>query len=178
MLPSTGVDDAIDASVYHMPDGNWKMWYKKNANTYSATSKNLITWAGTGNNEVHDCGHEAPVVFNWKGYYWMLVDPCSLSYSGLRIYRSEDGTKWEPNNDLLNTVGVREDDLDQGRHSDVVVIDDRAYIIYFTHPGRIYDEKGVEKYENSWAYRRSSLQIAELELKDGKIFCNRDKYAR
>ncbi|WP_146659233.1 hypothetical protein [Anaerohalosphaera lusitana] len=63
-------------------------------------------------------------------------------------------------------------------HADVFVVDGRAFIVYFTHPGRVYDDKGVEKHEDTLEYRRSSLQAAELKLVDGKIVCDRDEYAK
>jgi hypothetical protein len=48
---------------------------------------------------------------------------------------------------------------------------DRAYIFYFTHPGRTPANKGKDNYET----RRSSIQVAELEYLDGQITCDRDK---
>ncbi|MFA6581421.1 MAG: hypothetical protein WCS79_06425, partial [Paludibacter sp.] len=56
-------------------------------------------------------------------------------------------------------------------HADVVVNADKAYIIYFTHPGRTPENKGKTNYET----KRSSIQIAELEYRDGQIICDRDK---
>ena len=60
----------------------------------------------------------------------------------------------------------------------VTVIGDRAFIFYFTHPGRTYKMDGMEVEENTWNYHRASIQIAELEYVDGKIVCDRDKYAK
>jgi hypothetical protein len=48
---------------------------------------------------------------------------------------------------------------------------DRAYVLYFTHSGRRSDSAKDDLYEQ----RRSSIQVAELEYKDGRLSCDRDK---
>jgi len=58
-----------------------------------------------------------------------------------------------------------------GGHPDIVVNGDKAYIFYFTHPGRTVVNHGKDGSEQ----RRSSIQVAELEYLDGQITCNRDK---
>jgi len=174
-IPDT--HECIDASVFQLADGTWKMWYKDTkSNTSTFVSKNLNKWIPSGS-EISDNGHEGPVVFFWKNKYWMVTDECSLGYVGLHIYESTDATHWKRNNTILNKPGKREDDADQGRHCDVRVVGDKAYIFYFTHPGRSYNPKtGIEYEENTWQYHRASIQVAELELKDGTITCDRDKY--
>lgn len=172
-----GTHDMIDASVFQLVDSTWKMWYKTHdSKTYTSLSKDLKAWVPTGICEIDDVEHEGPVVFYWRTKYWMIVDECSLGYVGLHCYESDDCATWKRNSTILNTPGNREDDNDQGRHCDVRVVGDRAYIFYFTHPGRVYDLKGIEIEENTWQYHRASIQVAELELIDGKIVCNRDKY--
>ena len=47
-------------------------------------------------------------------------------------------------------------------------------MFYFTHPGRIPENKGIDNFET----RRSSIQVAELEYINGEIICNRDKPAQ
>jgi len=193
-VASTGIDGCIDASVTQLDDGTWKMWFKDEQHgsfTYSATSKNLVEWqrsTGKGDTlipEISNRRHEAPIVFRWKESWWMITDPTYEEYTGLDVFRSEDATHWTFNNTILNTPGRRPDDNDQGRHPDVQVIGDRVFIFYFTHPGRIYDRPGVsfpelmteDPDENRLRYRRSSLQVAELEWKNGKVDCDRNKYA-
>lgn len=172
-----GTLGSIDASAFQMPDKTWKMWYKSpDSKTYTGVSKNLKTWKLTGKSEISDCSHEGPIVFYWKDRYWNIIDECNLGYVGLHCYESTDATNWKRNNTILDKPGKRTDDGDQGRHCDVVVIGDRAFIFYFTHPGRVYDNKGIEIEEVSWDYHRASIQIAELELVDGKMVCDRDKY--
>ena len=127
--------------------------------------------------EVKNRHHEAPIVFKWKGFYWMITDPTYESYTGLDVFISSDATHWTFNNTILNEPGIRPDDIDQGRHADVKIINDQAIIIYFTHPGRIYLEDLNEDPDHGvYRYRRSSLQAAELEFVNGKIICNRNKY--
>ena len=197
-IASAGTDGCIDASVAQLPDGNWKMWFKdeqRGSFTYSAISTDLITWTrnsfedSTGKQafwpEVFNRHHEAPVVFRWKNSWWMITDPTYEEYTGLDVFRSDDATHWIYNNTILNTPGMRPDDNDQGRHADVQVVNDRAIIIYFTHPGRIYDQPGINLPDlprenpdgNNLRYRRSGLQMAELELQGDTIICNRDKFA-
>jgi hypothetical protein len=79
---------------------------------------------------------------------------------------------WAPDT-ILDKPGQRNDDAAVGQHADVVVSGDRAYVIYFTHPyGQDFPKKeGVL----ALASRRSSLQPAELEVRDGKLLCDRDK---
>ncbi len=49
----------------------------------------------------------------------------------------------------------------------MVVVDDRAFIIYFTHPWR--DVKGAAE----WDRRRSVILAAELEDRGGVLTCDR-----
>lgn len=169
----------IDGQVYQLEDGTWKMWYKNElagSETCSAISKDLKTWKITNVSEIKTSGHEGPVVFKWKGKYWNIIDECTNEYVGLYCYESTDATHWKYNSTLLSTPGLRPDDFDQGRHCDVIVIDDRAFMVYFTHPERTYSKKGYEIISDTYKYRRSSLQMVELEYKNGKIICDRNKY--
>ncbi|HJX71418.1 MAG TPA: hypothetical protein VJ346_05680 [Bacteroidales bacterium] len=58
-----------------------------------------------------------------------------------------------------------------GGHPDVLISRGRAFVFYFTHPGRTIENKGQDNYQT----RRSSIQVAELEMVNGQITCNRDK---
>jgi len=180
-LKATGLSGCIDASVFKMPDKSWKMWFKNEARgsyTYSAVSIDLQNWKFGDSAEVKNHSHEGPVVFYLQNVYWMITDPTYDAYTGLDVFRSTDATHWEYNNTILDRPGTRPDDIDQGRHADVKVVNDKAYIFYFTHPGRVYpNEKDEDRDNNRWRYRRSSLQVAELEYRDGRIICNRNKYA-
>jgi len=59
-----------------------------------------------------------------------------------------------------------------GNHADVVVSGDKAYIVYFVHPGRTKTPttNGVRPDQ-----KRSVIQIAELTYENGVITCDRDK---
>lgn len=48
---------------------------------------------------------------------------------------------------------------------------DRAYLFYFTHPGRRNDNPKSDLYDQ----RRSSIQVVELTYTNGQITCDRDK---
>jgi hypothetical protein len=87
-------------------------------------------------------------------------------WKGLAVYRSDDGDTWMRQADkLLEAPGKGVDDQAKGQHADVVVNGDRAWLFYFTHP------EGKES-------RRSSIQVVELEEKDGVLAVDRDSPTR
>lgn len=165
-------DKVIDACVMQMPDGNWRMWYnneKDGKSIYYADSPDLYNWQDQGK-AVGDQSGEGPVVFAWKGQYWMVTDV----WHGLAVYQSADLKNWKrlPGN-LLEQPGTGPDDKVKGGHPDVVVCNDRAYLFYFTHPGRIDSIPESNWYEK----RRSSIQVVELKYENGRIVCDRDEPA-
>jgi hypothetical protein len=98
----------------------------------------------------------------------MVVD----QWRGLGVFRSEDTEHWEAQPDnLLQRPGQGEDDQVQGQHADVVVSGDRAYLFYFTHPGR----RGEAAQRDGAEQRRSSIQVVELQIQDGWLKCDRDE---
>ncbi|MFW6261640.1 MAG: glycosyl hydrolase [Spirochaetota bacterium] len=152
----------IDAAVHELPEGGWRMWYKDeghSSHTYAADSDDLFTWRVAGP-VVTDFGHEGPNVFRWRGAYWLIAD----YWKGQLVMRSEDCRSWVRQADILDTPGTRHEDNDVGRHADVLVRGEEAYIFYFTHPGRDTGDP-----------RRSSLQIARLDLDaERTLVCDRD----
>jgi hypothetical protein len=56
----------------------------------------------------------------------------------------------------------------------VVVSGDRAYLFYFTHPGR----RGPDARKDTTEQRRSSIQVVELKESDGWLECERDEPVR
>ena len=166
-------DDVIDPAVVKLRDGRWLMVFRdcrRQNRTAMVVSKDLKNWERleelTG-----DCHHEAPVAFFWKNKFWLLTD----DWKGLGVYESDDGIHYTRNNLILDQAGHRLDDGYWGSHPGISLVGDRAFIFYHVHAGRkigvdtpALDQKGIE-------FKRTSLQVAELELRDGKITCNRDK---
>jgi predicted GH43/DUF377 family glycosyl hydrolase len=154
-------DNCIDPCIYQI-GGKWYVWYKDEGHgskTYCAESPDLKTWKVLGR-AVSDVSHEAPLVWHWKGVYWMIVD----AWGGLRIYRSTDGlSNWQYNTTILAAPGKREKDGVKGGHPYVLEQGDRAIVFYHVH------------YANG---TETVLQAAELEMGPaGKVICDRDKYA-
>lgn len=162
-------DKVIDAAVFRMPNGKWRMWYKDEAHgshTWAADSSDLYNWEVVGE-VIADRHHEGSNVFEFGGYYWMITD----EWRGLGVYRSDDLENWtKQDNLILDVGGKRKDDGVMANHADVLVNDGRAYIFYFTHP-----ERTKENLENGTGnQKRSSIQVAELKVEDGKLTCDRD----
>jgi hypothetical protein len=57
-----------------------------------------------------------------------------------------------------------------GNHADVVVSGNRAYLFYFTHPGR----EGPDAAKDTYEQRRSSIQVVELYYVHGRLVADRD----
>lgn len=163
-------EKVIDASVYQLPDGTWRMWYNNEMDGKSiwyADSKDLYNWTDKG--KAIAARGEGAKVFGWKGSYWMIVDV----WKGLDIYRSDDLLAWKrQERRILETGGSGKDDGAIGGHCDVVVNDDKAYIFYFTHPGRTALNPAPA---SAVAAKRSVIQVAELDYKNGELSCDRNK---
>lgn len=163
-------DRVIDACVIQLTDGTWRMWYnneRDGKSMYYADSRDLYAWEDKGKVPGQWRG-EGPKVFWWKGSYWMIVD----TWDGLGVYRSSDALTWTRQKDnLLQQPGTGPDDQVKGGHPDVVVSGDRAYLFYFTHPGR----RGEDAQKDGVEQRRSSIQATELHYADGRLSCDRDQ---
>jgi beta-xylosidase len=161
-------DRTIDACVFRLPDGYWRMWYKNEADgskVYFSDSADLVHWTAKG---IATNNHgEGPVVFQWKGAYWLINDP----HTGLGVFRSTDLTAWkqQPEN-LLREPGTQPTDRVIGQHPDVVVDGaGRAWLFYFTQQGGA----DAEGHDAQWA-RRSVLHVTELHEKDGVLSVDRN----
>ncbi len=164
-------DKVIDACVVRLDDGGWRMWYnneRDKKSIYFADSPDLGKWTDRGKAPgTSERGGEGPKVFRWKGHWWMAVD----IWDGIRIYRSDDALTWQRQEQhLVKEPGKGEDDQVKGGHPDVVVNGDRAYLFYFTHPGR----RGPDPGKDGTEQRRSSIQVTELKFEDGWLTCDRD----
>jgi hypothetical protein len=162
----------IDACVFKLPDNKgWRMFYNNELDgksMYYADSKDLYHWKDQQKRVVADRGGEGPKVFYWKDTYWLIVD----NWKGLGVYASKDLITWKrQEKNILQEPGNGIDDGVIGGHADIVINNDKAYIYYFTHPGRIPANKGQDNDET----RRSSIQLAELEFANGEITCDRNK---
>lgn len=163
-------DRVIDAGVLRLADGTWRLWYnneRDRKSIYYADSPDLVTWTDKGK-AVADQPGEGPKVFRFGDAYWMITDV----WRGLAVYRSTDALDWvrqEGGNLLADTGGGAEDGV-KGQHADVVVNGGRAFLFYFTHPGRTEAAGKADGVEQ----RRSSIQVTELVIKDGRLTCDRD----
>lgn len=162
---------AIDPSLLRLPDGTWRLWYNNELDRksiYYADSPNLFDWQDHGKVAgVGDRPGEGPKVFRWRGAYWMLIDV----WKGLGVYRSDDALKWTGQvANLLAKPGTGLDDNDHGRHADVVVSGDRAFLFYFTHPGMTNPAAKTDGHERT----RSLIQVVELQEKGGILSCDRE----
>lgn len=162
-------DKVIDACVFQLPDGSWRLWYNNESDgksIYYADSPDLYYWTDKG--KAIATRGEGPKVFQWKGKYFMLVD----FWRGLGVFSSDDLTHWQQQkNTILQKPGIGKDDGVMGGHPDVQVVGDKAYVFYFTHPGKTPENKGKDGFEQ----RRSTIQVAELKLENGVITCDRDQ---
>lgn len=158
-------DRVIDAAVFELPQGGWRMWYKDEvhgAHTWAADSPDLYHWNVVGE-VISDCAHEGPNVFEFEGRYWMITD----EWQGHGVYFSDDLTHWTKQEQrILEEGGARPEDGVMGNHADVVVTEQQdAYIFYFTHPDRQGAHHGY----------RSSIQVARLKVREGILVCDRDE---
>lgn len=169
-------ENVIDASLIQMPGGMWRMWYKDDAGgavIMLAQSKDLYKWTYDVKPVLGNTRQEGPKIFHYGDYYWMLTD----EWNGMRVYRSKDANTWEKQGLILDSASDRKEDTPSGAHGDVIVVNNKAYVFYFTHPGRKIhseahlDENGIYPFNE----RRSSIQVGLLEMQNGTLICNRDK---
>ena len=170
-------DRVIDPCVQPLPSGGWRMWYnneRDHKSIYYADSPDLRTWTDLGKaSGVGERPGEGPFVFAWQGHHWMLVD----LWHGLGVYESDDLLHWNAQpEDLLGVPGHGTDDGVNGGHPCVVVSGERAFLFYFTHPGRAGTISPADK--DSVERRRSSIQVVELHDRDGHITCDQPTFIR
>ena len=159
----------IDACVYEVEPGTYKMWYKDEAHgshTFSAVSRDLYHWEVL-REEIADCAHEGPNVFEFGGVKWMITD----FWNGLGVYRSDDFTNWVCcDKALLDVPGTRAGDGALGHHADVLVVNGEAYMFYFCHP---YEQKKGEEFDGRHAL--TAIQAARLTTDGCGLYCNRNE---
>lgn len=169
-------ETVIDASLMQMTDKTWRMWYKDdshNAAIMLAESKDLFKWTLIDKPVLDQSQQEGPINFKFGNYYWMITD----EWHGMRVYRSKDANTWEKQGLILDSTSNRNEDTPSGAHGDVIVLKDRAYIFYFTHPGRKTHFEATMRSDGIYPFdeRRSSIQVAPLEIKNGTLVSDRMK---
>jgi hypothetical protein len=161
-------DRTIDACVFRLPDGNWRLWYKNErigSKIQFSDSPDLVHWTAKGT-AVTTRG-EGPVVFQWHGSYWLIND----SWAGLGVFKSDDLTTWtrQPDN-LLREPGTQPTDRAMGNHPDVVVDGSgKAWLFYFTQQSG----EDAKPDDPTWK-RRSVLHVTELHDTDGVLTVDRN----
>ena len=169
-------EKVIDASVFKVNDTLWRMWFNNERDGKSiwyADSKDLYNWIDKG--KAIAARGEGPKTFYWstgsggQGKYFMIID----AWRGMEIFSSIDLLNLKKQESrILENPGKGKDDQAIGGHCDVVVNDGRAYVYYFTHPGR---NKANPAARGSFDDKRSVIQVAELKYVNGEIVCNRDE---
>jgi hypothetical protein len=165
-----GSDRVIDASVAEIAPGKYRLWYndeRSGKSIRSADSADLVHWLpGPG---VVDTPGEGPKAFRWRNRWWLISD----AWQGLLVMRSDDAAQWTRQEGyLLAEPGALPTDRAKGQHPDIVVADDRAYLIYFVHQGGEPEAASDPRW-----HRRSVLQISELIERDGRLTIDRARRA-
>jgi len=159
----------IDACVYHLPNGTWRMWYKNESENsdiiWYADSSDLYKWIVKGPAKLGGIKGEGPNVIFWHNKYYMIVD----EWKGLSVYSSDDATNWKKQSEYL-VAGIplksnsdfppRYVDGSRGNHADVEVVGDHAYMFYFSQTPSNVKERGLAVYVQELIYH-----------KDGSISC-------
>jgi hypothetical protein len=165
---SLASDRVIDPSIERMTNGIWRLYYndeRTGKSIHFAESSDLMNWTDKG--LAFKSRGEGPKGFRWHDKFWVIID----EWKGLGVFRSDDATHWlkQPEN-LVAGAGKGLDDGVMGGHPDVVVSGDRAFLFYFTHPGR----RGPDAHKDGYEQRRSSIQVVELHEQNGWLTCDRD----
>jgi len=173
-------DRVIDACVYPLPGGGYRMWFKDEAHgseSWCADSPDLESW-GPARVAVGQPAHEGPNVCRLGGWFWMITD----EWRGLGVHRSADLEHWERQGVILDRPGTRAWDQGLGHHADVVVGTDSAgaelgWIVYFTHrhqrgtsgPDQTQSPDPAVPIEHV-----TDVQVAVVRVSDGVLCCDRD----
>jgi hypothetical protein len=155
----------IDACIFPLPDGGWRLWYNNETDgksIYYADSKDLYNWTDKGKAESVVVNGEGPNVFELGGKYFMIVD----EWKGLSVFQSDDLTNWTKQEGRYLIDG--KEGQRRGNHADVEVVDGHAYMFYFSGLRKQDPETG------EWGRQRgSAVHVAELLLdENGRLYCD------
>lgn len=157
-----GSKHVIDAGVFRLPDGIWRMWYKnekaKNNVIWYADSEDLYHWTDKGEVELGGINGEGANVIFWHDKYYLFVD----EWKGLSVYSSDDATNWTKQEEyLIAGIPVQEKNKGEdssgrsrpeyiagsrGNHADIEVVGDHAYMFYFSEIPPDKEMKGLAVY--------------------------------
>ncbi|MCR4859683.1 MAG: family 43 glycosylhydrolase [Bacteroidales bacterium] len=155
----------IDACIYRLPDGTWRLWYNDETDDksiYYADSDDLYHWTDKGKATTVIVKGEGPNVFRFQDHYYMIVD----EWKGLSVFRSDDLVDWTKQEGRYLIDGL--EGQRRGNHADVEVVDGHAYMFYFSGLG------GVDPQTGEFVRRRGSgVYVAELKLDEaGRLYCD------
>ncbi|HLN21776.1 MAG TPA: hypothetical protein VK213_11845 [Bacteroidales bacterium] len=174
------VRKVIDACIWRMPDGIWRLWYNNetdNKSIYYAESPDLYNWTDKGKVDINTVG-EGPNVIFWHGKYFMIVD----EWKGLSVFSSGDALNWSKQDEyLIAGIPLPADSTkanegqgnpqrparttmvpgSRGNHADIQLSNGHAYMFYFS------------SIPYGTGMRGSAVYVQELILNDdGTISCN------
>ncbi|NQX03443.1 glycoside hydrolase [Rathayibacter sp. VKM Ac-2856] len=174
-----GSDRVIDAAVARTGDGRYRLFAKderRDSTTVVAVSDepgDPASWRVEGV-AVSGRAHEGPKVLALGGRYWLVTD----EWRGLAVHHSPDGVGgWQRQRERAGLILTAPERLDGApvvaRHADVVALgEDRALIVYFTHPG--WDGSELASMPPTAARRRSHVRAAVLSVVDGVLVRSAD----
>jgi hypothetical protein len=173
-VPDFPQPDPIDATLIEV-DGKVRAYYRvaEGGGIHWSETADFKTWTHHGKcpGDVNRKGagyQEAPYVFRFGKFFWMLTDP----HKGLAVHRSDDGITWQQKPVILEKSGTGPQDGSLGRHPSVLVRNERAFLFYHVEPQRPYPTPPPEK--RSLDMKKSVLQVAEIRIVDGQLVCDRD----
>ena len=164
-----GVQKVIDAGVFRLPDGTWRMWYKNEAVQediiWYADSKDLYNWEVQGPVSLGGISGEGPNVIYWHNKYYLFVD----EWRGLSVYSSDDATNWKKQDEYLIAgipVETPPDSTNQtapnrrpqyidgtrGNHAHIEMAGDHAYMFYFANIPTSMNQRGLAVYVQELIY--------------------------
>ena len=160
----------IDACVFRLPNGIWRMWYKNEEARkdiiWYADSEDLYNWSVKGAVPLGGVEGEGANVIYWRNKYFMIVD----EWKGLSVYHSDDATNWVKQADYLlagiplensKSSNIQYVDGSFGNHADIEVVGDHAYMFYFSQTPANVAKRGLAVYVVELVY-----------CEDGTITCD------